>query len=137
MWEEVGDFEERWWMMVEGVVCIGSLHRCIVACAHLGNGTGRRTVTMAAPLVLNSITSSPVRYEASQFGLGQAQCGWVPTCDSAHSWGLNSAASQEHQIPSTMTCYPPQSHYPETDPISPCPTLIMSSSRLGNNKYQF
>ena len=33
--------------------------------AHLGNGTGRRTVTMVAPLVL---TSGPVRYEAVLHG---------------------------------------------------------------------
>ena len=31
---------------VLNLVCIGSLYRC----THLGNGTGRRTVTMAAQL---------------------------------------------------------------------------------------
>ena len=38
-----------------------SLYRCIVVCAQLGNGTGRRTTTMVAPLLL---TSGSVRYEA-------------------------------------------------------------------------
>ena len=41
-------------------VYMGSLFHCTVVCAHLGNGTGHRTVTMAAPLLLNS---GPVRYE--------------------------------------------------------------------------
>ena len=40
---------------------MGSLYHCIVACAHLGNGTGHRTATLAAVLLL---TSGPVRYEA-------------------------------------------------------------------------
>ena len=40
---------------------MGGSHRCIVACTYLGNGTGHRTATMAAPLLL---TSGPARYEA-------------------------------------------------------------------------
>ena len=65
--------------------------------AHLGNGTGRRTATMAAPLLL---TSGLVRYEALPHGcktspvfvvvyiLAKSQItpGWVLTCDSAQSW---------------------------------------------------
>ena len=35
-------------------LCVEGSHRCIVACIHLGNGTGRRTVTIAAPLLLSS-----------------------------------------------------------------------------------
>ena len=42
-------------------VCMGCSNRCIVACAHLGNGTSRRTVTLEAPLLR---TNDPVRYEA-------------------------------------------------------------------------
>ena len=37
----------------------GSFH-CIVACAHLGNGTGRRTATLTTPPPL---TSGPMKYE--------------------------------------------------------------------------
>ena len=33
-------------------VCIWSSYHWIVACEHLGNGTGRRTVTLAAPLLV-------------------------------------------------------------------------------------
>ena len=45
-----------------GNVCMGNLYRCIVvADAPFGNGTGRRTATLAAPLAL---TSGLVRYEA-------------------------------------------------------------------------
>ena len=43
------------------VFCIGALQRCIVACIHLGNRTGGKTATIAAPLLL---PGGPVRYEA-------------------------------------------------------------------------
>ena len=55
--------------------------------------------------------------------------GEVPTCDSVHSLWLYSAASLEHQVTSTMTCYPTQPHYPDTEPTSPCPILIMLNAR--------
>ena len=66
-------------------VCMGSSCHCIVAYAHLGNGTGRRTATMAAPLLL---ICGPVRYEAvlHSFGTNPVAEWLVPTCESAHSW---------------------------------------------------
>ena len=36
-----------------------------------------------------------------------------------------------------MTWYPTQSHYPDPRPTSSCPILIMASTRLGNDKYEF
>ena len=33
----------------------------------------------------------------------------------------------------TVTCYPTQSHYPDTEPTSHCPILIMPSARLGRD----
>ena len=33
-------------------LCMGSSFRCIVACAHLGNGTSHRTVRLMAPLLV-------------------------------------------------------------------------------------
>ena len=63
----------------------------------------------------------------------KAISGWVPTCDSV----LYSAASLGHQASRPMICYPTQSHYPETEPTSPRPILIMLSSRLGKDKCQF
>ena len=51
---------------------MGGLYRYIVACAHLGNGTGRRTVTMAAPLL---VTSELVRYEAVLHSCGTSPVG--------------------------------------------------------------
>ena len=36
-----------------------------------------------------------------------------------------------------MTWYPTRSHYPDTEPTSPCPILIMPSTWLGSDKYQF
>ena len=63
--------------------------------------------------------------------------GLVPTCDSAHSWWLYSAAPLGKQANNTMTWYPTHSHYPDTEPTSPCPMLIRPSTGLGSNKYQF
>ena len=54
--------------------------------AHLGNGIGRSTATLAAPLLLSS---GPFRYEAVLHSCGASPGGGerqVPTCDSAHSW---------------------------------------------------
>ena len=54
----------------------------------------------------------------------------------AHSRQLYSTATVGHQAAGTTTCYPPQSHYPDTEPMSPCPILIMLSAGLGSGKYQ-
>ena len=64
---------------------MGSLYHCTVAYAHLGNGTGHRTASMAAALFL---TSDPGRYEAVPHSCGTSPVagGLVPTCGSAHSW---------------------------------------------------
>ena len=36
-----------------------------------------------------------------------------------------------------MTQYPTQSHYLDTELTTPCPILLMSSARLGSDKYNF
>ena len=60
-----------------------------------------RTATMMAPLLL--LTSGSVRCEAVLHSCGTKPVGgWVPTCDSAHSWGLYSAASLGHQAIDTV-----------------------------------
>ena len=63
--------------------------------------------------------------------------GGVLTSDSAYSWQIYSAASLGQQVTSTMTYYLTQLHYPDTEPSSPCPFLIMPSARLGSDKHQF
>ena len=65
--------------------------------------------------------------------------GWLPTCDSTHSWWLYnySAAPLRNQPTSTMSRYPTQPYYPDTEPASPCPILLMPSNWLWSNKYQF
>ena len=63
--------------------------------------------------------------------------GWIPTCDSAHSWRLCSAPPLGNEAISTMTRYPTQSHYPDTELTNPWPILILLSTWLGNDKYQF
>ena len=60
--------------------------------------------------------------------------GRVWTCDSAHSWWLYNTAPLGNQATSTMTT---QAHYPDTRPTSPCPIIIMPSTWLGSDKYQF
>ena len=49
----------------------------------------------------------------------------------------HSAAPLWNQTFCTMTQYPTQSHYPDIELTSPCPILLMSSARLGSNKYKF
>ena len=68
-------------------VCVyGDSDHCIVVCAHLGNGTGRRTVTMAALLLL---TSGPMRYEAVLHSCRISPVGeGVLTCDSVCTHGI-------------------------------------------------
>ena len=100
-------------------VCMGCLYHYIVACAHLENGTGRRTPTMAAPLLL---TRGLVRYEAVVHSCGTNSvcvCVWRR---GGYRLGVPTAG--------TMTCYPTQSHYLDTEPTSPCPTIIMPSAGL-------
>ena len=57
-------------------VCMGSSYRCIVACAHLRNNTGRRTATMAAPILF---TSGLVKYEAVLHSCGTSPVGGMGT----------------------------------------------------------
>ena len=63
--------------------------------------------------------------------------GWLPTCDSAHSRWLYSAAPLGDPV-ITITQFLTQSHYPETELTSPCPSLVvLPSPRLGSDVYQF
>ena len=41
------------------------------------------------------------------------------------------------QATNTITYYPIQSFYPDTEPARPCPILIMLRARLDRDKYQF
>ena len=62
--------------------------------------------------------------------------GWEPTCDNMHSSRLYSAVPLWDQQIITMTWYPIQSHYSDTEPTSLCPILLKLSARLGSEKYQ-
>ena len=61
--------------------------------------------------------------------------GQVLTPDSAHSWRPFSVSPLGDHVTSSLTCYPTHSHYPDTEPTSPYPCLIMKRSWLGNVKY--
>ena len=52
---------------------------------------------------------------------------WVTTWNSALG----------NQAASTMTRYATQLYYPNSEPTSPCPALLMASARLGSDDYQF
>ena len=69
--------------------------------------------------------------------LQHLESGWVPTCDSAHTWQHYNAAPLENQSAITMIQYPTQSDYPETDLTSSYPILLMLNTRLGNDKDEF
>ena len=90
---------------------MGSSWCCIVACTHLRNGTDCQTAIFVAPLL---ITSGPLRYEAVLDSCGTSPVELVTVHAHCH-W-----------------CYPTQSHYPDTESISPCPILIMPSAGLGS-----
>ena len=79
--------------------------------AHLGNGTCHRTVTMTTPLLLTSTV--------------------------VLTWWLYSVASLEQQTTGTITCYPNQSLYPDTEWTSPYRIRIMPSAWLGNDKFKY
>ena len=59
---------------------------------------------------------------------------WVLTGDSVHSTWLYSDAPLGNQATGTMTWYPTQSHYSDTESD---PVLVMPSIRLCSNKYWF
>ena len=59
--------------------------------------------------------------------------GWAPTCDSVHLWWPFCAAPVGNQATATMTWYPTQSHYPDTEVTSSCPILLMPNTRLGSD----
>ena len=127
--------------------------------AHLANGTGRRTVTMAAPLLLKS---GALRYEVVLHSCGTSPMGGggyrlvtvigltrlgfadLPAWDAGallirppqlvlptvHSWQLYSSASPlGAYAASTTTQLSTQPHYPDTELTSSVPILIMPSTR--------
>ena len=55
--------------------------------------------------------------------------GQVPTCDGGHSWRFYSAAPLGNHTVGAITRYSTQSHYRETELTSPCPILLMPSTR--------
>ena len=57
--------------------------------------------------------------------------------DSSHPWRLYNAVPLGNQITCTRIRYPTLSHYPDNDPTSPCPMLIILSAWLGRDKYQY
>ena len=65
----------------------------------------------------------------------QVISGLLLTCDSVHSWWLHSVALLGNQAIGTMTRFPTQSHYPDTEVTSPI--LLILSARLESDKSQF
>ena len=63
--------------------------------------------------------------------------GMLPTWDSAHSRRLFSAVPLGYKAASTEHWYHTQSHYPDTEPTSPCPIRVIPNSRLGGGLYKW
>ena len=86
-----------------------------------------------APLLL---TSGLVRHEAVLHSCGTGPVGDEYRLVTVHTHGDFIVLPQ---VVGTMTCYPTQSHYPDTEPTCafPIPILIMLSTWLGSDKYQF
>ena len=61
----------------------------------------------------------------------------VLTCGSADSWQLYNPVPLGDQAASTMTWYLTQLHYSDTEPTSHRPILIMLSTHLRNDAYQY
>ena len=56
---------------------------------------------------------------------------------SVNLWWLYSAATLENEAAGIMTQYLTQSHYYDTQLTSPSLLLLMQSTRLGSDKFQF
>ena len=54
-----------------------------------------------------------------------------------HGDWLHSAAPLENKTTRIMIWYPTQLYYSDTESTNPCPILIMLSTWLGNDKYEF
>ena len=109
----------------DGSVFITACWKCGPTVCRPGALLSQGTVWIVCLLLLYVLTTSKVI------------SGRVPTCDRAHSWLLYSAAQLGNQAASTMTWFSTHSHYPDPEPTSPCPILIMPSTYLGSHKYQF
>ena len=62
---------------------------------------------------------------------------WLKTPKTNQPSWLYNATPLGDQVAHTVTWYPTQSHYPDTQLTSPYPILIMLSTRLGSDKYPF
>ena len=71
------------------------------------------------------------------FGAFKDISGWAPTCDGVQLWQLYHADPLGYQVADTVSQFPTQSHYPDTELASPCPIIIMPSTRLSSDKSQF
>ena len=58
-------------------------------------------------------------------------------CLTAHTWWLDKAAPVRDQAADTMTQFPSQTYYPDTEEPNPCPMLVMLTIKQGGVKYQF
>ena len=66
---------------------------------------------------------------------GKVISGWILTRENTHSRWHYIAAPPWNQAASIH--YPTQSHYPNLELTSPCPILLILSSKLGSGNYQF
>ena len=106
---------------------MGSSYGCIVACAHLGNGTGHRTVAMAATLL---VSQRGMKLCFTVVGKAQLGDGYRLVTVCTHGDFIALPHWNTRPLTGTITCYSTKSHFPDNEPTSPFPILIMSSARV-------
>ena len=116
-------------------VCIAT-HEIVPLLNRMSN-----SIIIKGLLTLSSWTPSPKKTPHNIFcyvlTTPKVISGQVPTYDSAHSLRLHSVVPMGNQDASTMTWYPTQSHYLDTEPTSPYTILLIPNAWLGSDKYEF
>ena len=122
------------WAATKSVRCDGLCHepRCCSACrTHktlLHNGWCSAQINTISIFAGRNVYWLVGCWEFYVLATSKVTSGWLLTCDSVHSSWLYSAAPLK-----TMIWYPTQSHYPDTEPTSPFPSILtMPSFWLGS-----
>ena len=103
-----------------------------------------RQVTVSLMILIGNIQKANWKVEYSRLGGSGSSTSWqfLSYQDgykfvTLHIHGGHSAIRLGDQAASNIIWYPTGSHYPDTEPPSLSPILIMSSIRIGSDRYQF
>ena len=101
---------------------------CLCAMSQIGSEYMKSSFLKRVPMIGYLL-------EFSILATSKVISGWAPTCDSVQSGRLYSP--WRNQDACTLTWYPTQSPYPDTERTSPCFILVMLSAWLRSDKYHF